>query len=146
MTRLSTIVLILALTGLPVHGQDQVKRFRGDKEVDSKGTEAETPQGEAEPFGVPTKEVEPSEVPKHHANAEAEGEWVWIPYAMEGPPEGDWDDADMAAMEDSDTEDVTPGDARSFVTWGRRRRSGSSGDGRRRGGGWGSGWFGRRRS
>ena len=57
MTRLSTIVLILALTGLPVHGQDQVtqvKRFRGDKEVDSKGTQAETPQGEtADPVGVP---------------------------------------------------------------------------------------------
>ena len=103
-----------------------------EKEVDSKSTEAETPQGETEPIGVPTKEFEPSEVPKHHANAEAQGEWVLIPYAMEGPPEGDWDYADMADMEDFDTEDVTPGDARSFVAWRR--------DGRRRGGGWGRGW------
>ena len=112
--RLSSIVLILALTCLPVHGQDQVKHLRGDKEaqskgnlanlpeaVDSKSTEAETPQGEtANPIGAPTREVEPPQVPKD-ANEEAgeidgpepeaQGEWVWIPSGerplkrMQGP-------------------------------------------------------------
>ena len=100
--RLSSIVLILALTCLPVHGQDQVKHLRGDKEAQSKATanlpEAETPPN---PIGAPTREVEPPQVPKD-ANEEAgeidgpepeaQGEWVWIPSAnaMEGP-EGDWD-------------------------------------------------------
>ena len=133
MMRLSSIVLILALTCLPVHGQDQVKHLRGDKEIDSKGTQAETPQGEtADPVAVPTKEVEPPQVPMHHADAEAEGEWVWVPYTMEGP-DGEWDDADMGE------EDA----ARSFVAWHRGRgwgRGGRWGRGWGRGGRWGRGW------
>ena len=45
MTRLSSFVLILALTCLPVHGQDQVKHLRGDKEVEAKTPQTADPRG-----------------------------------------------------------------------------------------------------
>ena len=146
--------VILALTCILIHGQDQVSSLRGNNDAESKASPANLPEaldskGEAEtqkepapeaavakeietehpesqasgqgetadPIGVPTKEVEPPQVPKHHANAHAraeedelygpapyemgwgpeDGEWVWVPYAMEGPPRpraGDWDDDD----------------------------------------------------
>ena len=92
--RLSSIVLILALTGVPAYGEDQVKNLRGESKaspanlpeaVDSKSTEAETPEGE--PETPVAKEVETNK-PESPASKEDEtADPIGVPTKEVEPPQ-----------------------------------------------------------
>ena len=92
--RLSSIVLILALTCVPAYGEDQVKNLRGESKaspsnlpeaVDSKSTEAKTPEGE--PETPVAKEVETNK-PESPASKEDEtADPIGVPTKEVEPPQ-----------------------------------------------------------
>ena len=92
--RLSSIVLILALTCVPAYGEDQVKNLRGESKaspanlpeaVDSKSTEAETPEGD--PETPVAKEVETNK-PESPASKEDEtADPIGVPTKEVEPPQ-----------------------------------------------------------